>query len=104
MRSIKTRRVAAIGVIGPSLVATSLVALSQAAVARRRSQACTVADGRRPLARLRAGPARGHQSEDHQRHVHVARRQRLARPGDAPTTQPAHVQRSDHDRRERSPG
>jgi hypothetical protein len=43
MRSIKVRRVATIGVVGAALVATSLVALSQAAVAKSSSKpACTV--------------------------------------------------------------
>ena len=42
MRSIKARRIATIGVVGAALVATSVVALSQAAVAKTARPACTV--------------------------------------------------------------
>ena len=42
MRSIKARRIATIGVVGAALVATSVVALSQAAVAKTAKPACTV--------------------------------------------------------------
>lgn len=42
MRSIKAKRVAAIGMVGAALVATSLVALGQAAVATTAKPACTV--------------------------------------------------------------
>lgn len=42
MRSIKTRRIATIGVVGAALVATSLAVAGQAAVATTAKRACTV--------------------------------------------------------------
>jgi hypothetical protein len=42
MSSIKVRRIATIGAVGAALVATSLVAVSQAAVAKTANPACTV--------------------------------------------------------------